>query len=619
MIHKKLIFVLLLMLVLTGCALQTEDVGASLQAKNGILDVSQPQSINQLVKVNGDWEFFWNQLITPEEFKKGNPPLTGFIRLPDNWDAFKVDGKELPRTGYATFRVTLILDDPEELKGLLVPVMYSNYKLWVDGKLLAASGKVGTDPLSSVPQKLSQVVYFQPKSDQMQMVLQISNYHNFKGGMWEPILYGPSSAIQASHDRNMVFEAILLGVLSMAGIYHVGLSFYRKKDMSTLYFGLFCLIVALRDLMVGNVFLTKIAPDIPWEPAMKLEYICMYLTVPIMAAFLSKLFPTEISSYFVKISVSLSSLYIIFTLLFKANVYFQILLVFQIFMVLSLAYALISLIVATFRKKEGGLFALIGFLILIIAVLFDIFGFVLSYSEFNLNSLGVTAFTICFSLVLSKKLSTAFHTTENLAAQLAEMNDSLEAKVGERTAELAQTNGMLEALNGQLREWSITDGLTNIYNRRHLDNELIQQFAKCQAEKAPIALLLIDIDYFKLYNDTYGHQQGDQCLREVARALTSTLLTSRGLLARYGGEEFGVLLFGSHETDLVAIAQALCDAVKRLNIPHTGSKAADCVTVSIGGDSVIPEQGMKADELVALADKHLYEAKTRGRNQVYCG
>ncbi|MNK75524.1 Phytochrome-like protein cph2 [compost metagenome] len=604
-------------LLATGCSLRIGESAIPVQSRPGVLDATAGDKENRLTELKGAYELYWNQLLEPADFAAGGPRLTGYMNMPNNWSSFNLKGEQLPRKGYATFRLTLKVSQPGETKGLLIPVMYSNYKLWVDGRLAAVSGRVGTGPVSSVPQKITQVVYFQPRSEQVQILIQISNYDNYAGGMWEPIRYGAAAEIGASHDRKTIFTAVLLGIIIMAGAYHVGLGLFRRKDTSLLYFGAFCFIVALRSLTVDEVFLTKLFPEFPWELASKMEYICFYIGVPLIAMFLRKLFPAEVPALFIRIITAAAVLYTIFTMVTPASTYYQILLYYQILAVLSAIYALFAIVRAAMHKREGALYALVGYIVFGSAVLFDIFGSILSVAELSSNAVGVAAFTFCFSLVLSKKLSLAFNKTELLAEELALVNDSLDTKVRERTLELAESNRKLETLNLQLREWSVIDGLTGVYNRRYFDDQLQMQFGRCLVEGSPVAVLLIDVDFFKKYNDTYGHLQGDECLREVAQTLRASLeqRESAAILSRYGGEEFAVILPGYELALVIETAEGLCEEVRECHLPHRGSEVSDYVTISAGAACVVPTAGMDARTLVEAADKQLYKAKSSGRNQ----
>ena len=147
------------------------------------------------------------------------------------------------------------------------------------------------------------------------------------------------------------------------------------------------------------------------------------------------------------------------------------------------------------------------------------------------------------------------------------------------------------------------------------DDMLAQEWLRARRRSAPLALLLADIDHFKLYNDHYGHTSGDVALREVAQALDKAIRRPGDLAARYGGEEFACILPDTDSVGAAQLAERLCQAVCDLGIVHAHSSAAQCVTLSIGGVSLVPSVEDEPRILVDLADVQLYEAKRAGRNR----
>ncbi len=167
----------------------------------------------------------------------------------------------------------------------------------------------------------------------------------------------------------------------------------------------------------------------------------------------------------------------------------------------------------------------------------------------------------------------------------------------------------------QLTRLSITDGLTGLANRRHFDEVLSSEYNRHTRTGRDLSLILMDVDYFKIYNDTYGHVNGDKCLQRLAQGISS-IVRSTDLAARYGGEEFACIL---PETDLdgaVSIAEKIRLNIMGLEIPHLTSLVADCVTISIGIFTARCVSGESEFHIIAEADKQLYLAKTSGRNRV---
>lgn len=160
------------------------------------------------------------------------------------------------------------------------------------------------------------------------------------------------------------------------------------------------------------------------------------------------------------------------------------------------------------------------------------------------------------------------------------------------------------------------DGLTDIANRRYFDEFLDNEWKRCARLKLPLSLAIIDIDYFKLLNDTYGHQAGDECLRKIGAVLKEFAHRPTDLCARYGGEEFAIVLGATAENSLEMMSDLL-DAVRALGIANINSLVMPTLTVSIGVATMYPDIDTEAKELITVADEMLYEAKDSGRNRVF--
>ncbi|MDQ3279983.1 MAG: diguanylate cyclase [Acidobacteriota bacterium] len=192
---------------------------------------------------------------------------------------------------------------------------------------------------------------------------------------------------------------------------------------------------------------------------------------------------------------------------------------------------------------------------------------------------------------------------------LVQRTIALEERVRERTAALDEANRRLETL-------SMTDGLTGLANRRSFDTMLGIEWNRACRSGEPLSLILADVDHFKAYNDTYGHQAGDECLRRVATAMQQTISRAGDVVARYGGEEFVVLLPATNAERAAANAERLRAAVIEAGVPHSGSSIADVVTISVGVATVVPTVQLERESLIRAADAALYRAKGEGRNRV---
>jgi len=263
-------------------------------------------------------------------------------------------------------------------------------------------------------------------------------------------------------------------------------------------------------------------------------------------------------------------------------------------------YLLLALgaLIAIYRGPlQGSVFILSVSLLLTYATAQHAGPFIIN-SDFN-SFISLLTFIFCLGLPM--------HLLTAKNAELQNAYEGLERQVSERTRALNNANNQLEKL-------SQTDDLTRIPNRRYLFTFLEQEWKRAVRNKQPLSILMIDIDFFKQYNDCYGHLKGDECLKEIASALQKSMHRPGDLVARYGGEEFMVVL--PETDDALAVAQHCKLSIEALNIPHQASAASNVITVSIGYNTVYPTPALDINALISAADSALYQAKDEGRNKV---
>jgi diguanylate cyclase (GGDEF)-like protein len=210
--------------------------------------------------------------------------------------------------------------------------------------------------------------------------------------------------------------------------------------------------------------------------------------------------------------------------------------------------------------------------------------------------------------------------------QLEDYSRSLEQKVSDRTQALQQevqfrteAEVALQSANDELQRLAYLDGLTQIANRRKFDEQLSQEWRRLKRDQLPLSLILCDVDYFKQYNDSYGHQVGDDCLYKVAYVLAIAARRPPDLAARYGGEEFAVLLPNTSLEGALEVAKKIQVQIKALQMPHQRSEVSQYVTVSFGVASMIPTEATTPEQFLAQVDRALYQAKVEGRDRVVIG
>jgi diguanylate cyclase (GGDEF)-like protein len=209
----------------------------------------------------------------------------------------------------------------------------------------------------------------------------------------------------------------------------------------------------------------------------------------------------------------------------------------------------------------------------------------------------------------------------SLQIKLLQQNHQLRQEIRDRQRveqKLRASQAALEKANITLERLATLDGLTGVANRRKFDEYLREEWRRMRREKQPLSLIMGDVDYFKQYNDTYGHPAGDTCLKAIAKAIKSMIKRPADLVARYGGEEYAIILPNTCCAGAIQVAESIRTSVHQLQLPNVESKVSKFVTLSLGVTSLIPQPSIPPYKLVAAADEALYIAKKQGRDRVCC-
>ncbi|TDO95244.1 diguanylate cyclase (GGDEF)-like protein [Halanaerobium saccharolyticum] len=626
MSRKSLTFIFLIFIIFLMYSIST-----SAQSEPVALDLRNSNLSENIINLDGNWEFYWQELLQPGEFNQQSE--TEFVELPAAWNGYNLDGESLSGNGYATYRKTLNLKAGEQY-GLKIPRIFTSYKLWLNGQQLASAGMVAESRAESAPQYLPQTVFFEAAAE-TELVIQVSNFSHRSGGILESIKISDKDNILALNNKNLAYDIFLFGSILIMGVYHLILFLKRRNEYSLLYFGLFCVLVSFRTILVGEIYFIQVLSDFSWEIAHKLQTLSFYLGVLVITGFFYEVFNSFFSEKLLKVFTLAIIPFILVVLFTPARIFTLVNPAFQLLTLIIICY-LLFIFYKVFKtdiiqkKNLTSLYIMIGALALFITVLNDI-GFLsilradqkLFNDLFvvgNLSSLGFLIFIFTDSLALAVKYSDTFVENEKLAGELLELNKNLENKVRARTSELFESNAKireqkkdLEKANSSLENLANKDALTMIWNRRYFDQQFTLEWRRALRSQTSLSLLFIDIDDFKIYNDQFGHDAGDICLQKVAGAITQSVKRAGELAARFGGEEFVVLLPEIESKKVKAAAELIRENIGKLQLssPLTGS-----VTASIGAASIVPAAEMKENELIIAADQAMYLAKKAGKNLI---
>jgi len=402
------------------------------------------------IDLSGEYEFFWNQLISPQDFLSGNTPKkSGFIIVPGFWHTYKSEKIRPAAEGYATYRLRIVIDPKIEAKSLAIKYldMGSTFNLFLDGKKLCSVGIVGKARETSIPKYHPGVTEFQVDGSNLDLIIQVSNFHHRRGGAWEKLTLGKVEDLRGMRSKRINYDVFLFGSILVMAFYHLGLFFLRRKEKAPLFFSLFCFLICIRIFTTGERYLMEIFPAINWQLLAKLEYLSYYLSVPVFTQFVHQLFSNRISKKFCNIISITSTVFSTIVILLPVSLFSHTLPAYHVFTLGSLFYALYVLISESLKKRAESIIFLTGFIIIFLAVINDMLKNENIIQTADLIPLGLFLFIFSQAFMQSLRFSRAFSTVDRQREKLLkteivlqEAKDGLERRVEERTVEISETN-----------------------------------------------------------------------------------------------------------------------------------------------------------------------------------
>lgn len=406
-----------------------------------------------IVSLNEPWEFYWNRLLEPGDFAGGSPEKTLSVSIPAQWKSYAVNGQALSNEGYATYRMTFSLSGEAagQPLGLYFNNVASAYRLWINGEPMNGIGTVGTDIVGMVPRSYPKTYYFVPYRGDNEIVIQVSNFAQRTGGIWESIDLGDAEQIASLHRNRVMVWTFMAGSLLLMAVFSFFLYLFRKKERSALWFGLICLAICIRSSLLGESFAYVMFPWLSWEWGVKLEYLSEIVTIVGIAAFVNKQYPQDaIRGIFPVFGAALAG-FGAFVLATPAKVYTQFMVPYIIALLLPIfLYVMYIYICAALRKRTGSRSNTIGFLGFFATVIHEI----LYYTGFvpfgGLVSFGLLFFLLTQLLNLSLMFTRAVTQSELLSIELNKVIESQEETIRQRTSSLQALNLKLEQGNQEL-------------------------------------------------------------------------------------------------------------------------------------------------------------------------
>jgi len=407
-------------------------------AVNGLIDLTGYNfSSQRTVKLDGEWEFYWKQLLTPEDFSRETGQFKNqYAPVPSIWHDLAAHGIDADPKGYATYRLKILVPARPVMYGIRVFSLMSAYKIWADGKLIASAGKVGVSDESMEHRWVPGEYYFQAASGVVDIVIQISNYRCDLGGFWTPLDFGYAESIASMRRIKISFDNFLMGILMILAFYHIGFHTFQRKEKSSLWFGLFCVIMAFRILSLGEQRMLYQILGPFWNISYRIELLSFYIAGSVFYFFLRSIYPAEsfrLAEKFTGILIPATLGIVAVLPVYQLG---QLIIVYIFITIFYIAVSIAVLFKAFCRGKEGSIIFMAGIVTLLFFALNDMLNLLgLLHNGFYVP-VGFMVFVLAQSFILLRKFSMSFVKTENLTRELEIINITLEQKVDERTREL---------------------------------------------------------------------------------------------------------------------------------------------------------------------------------------
>lgn len=371
-------------------------------AMHGVLDLrSVDLYTSNPLPLDGEWQFYWQELLEPDEGTEQPPAL---VNIPHLWN----EDPNYQAKGFGTYKLTILLPEQYPELSLSIPDMYTAYAMYINGKLMAQNGVVGTTENTTVarwyPQTISLKELGQPPV--LDILIQVSNFKHYKGGIRIPITLGTTKELTTHREQELGYNFILSGALIMGGLFFLGLFFFSQIEKSILYFALFCLVYSYRIIGTELYAINLIFPELPWEIAVRLEYLTLYLSAALFGQFLKNLYTHEVNNYIMNGIGIIFLMFSVSAIIMPIYYFTSLINLFFGLVGFYIIYAILIIIRAKLNKRVGSLYTLIS-----LVVLFVIFGwdlleyFVMVEENLAISFIGYTLFFFLQSITLSNRFA----------------------------------------------------------------------------------------------------------------------------------------------------------------------------------------------------------------------
>ncbi len=519
---KRLILLaatMLFWILISGCAVREPSVLP--KVKEGVMDLREWSfDSDGIVKLDGEWMFYWNKLISHEQALSDINDIHYFY-LPLYWHKYEKDS--LSRFGYATYTMSVLTDETDKILALNIPNITAAYKLWVNGKLVAERGVLEAN--SYWMPFISPVISESFKADKgkLDLVLQVSNYIDPESGVAHSIELAGVNQIFENRIYKIINEAGIFGICFIMAFYHFILYVFRKKNKEVLYFGLFCISIGIRLASQGENIREYLYPDLPYYFGSAILYGTAPLAAFCYTCFKAQLFSKYVSKKIIKGFLVVNAVYFIMTLVTPMVFYGTVFYIYLYFLIVNAVYVMIYIVLkAVLNREKEALIVLLGSVVLFATIINDIMYFNQANNSGYIVSFGLFVFIFFQSLVIARRFSHAFKSVEDLSERLIVMDKVKDEFLANTSHELrTPVNGIIGISE------SLIDGATG-----ELSEETKENLGLISSSGRRLASLINDIlDFSRLKNKDIVLQKRSidisQTVNVVITVIKSTFAESK--------------------------------------------------------------------------------------------
>lgn len=555
--------------------------------------------------LNGNWNFIRGELFDPqdmkEEIKLGNSEI---VKVP-----YMLNQRLNIDSDRATYSTTIKV--PESFVGrylkFYIPFQYSSYNLYVNNVLIKENGSLLKSNKTAVQQMKPQIPSFRVDQTTLQITFQMISFENVSGGLRKSISIGNEQIIVKKQQQHEFWQVFLIGCITLTACISLLFYAFRRKQKEFLAYGMFCAATSLWSFFTDYYLYTAFLNQLDWSVALRLTFIMPQIVMLFYVGYVYKMFSEAVPKKFITFYNYIMIVIIFFTAFSSTVMYQRLFNIILIFMYVFYIFLLVSVIRKINWHDLTQVITLVGILLVFVGAIHDMIRVSAAGNSIHLTFIMLGIFISIQCILFCRKFALQWLQVEQLNKELISLNESLDEKIRIRTKQLEESNE-------KLRELALLDSLTGVFNRHYLSSSLEKLYKHYKDTKVPFAILILDVDEFKKYNDYYGHILGDQLLKNLVKILTDAL-PARAELTRYGGEEFVVLLDATTYSEAFDIAEYMRNAVEKAELEHL-RRECKVITISVGGVALTEAQFTDTTEFVKIADQQLYEAKNAGRNCV---